>query len=343
MENGSYDVTLKFAEVFFNQAGQRVFDVSLEGQTVLDDFDIFNEAGGQNIAVDRTFTVDVNDNSLNLDFLASLDKAKVSAIEIKPTPSIKTITGSSDNDTLIGNAEDELIFGLDGNDQLQGREGNDILWGGTGNDILWGQDGNDSIAGEGGNDILLGGLGNDSLNGGEGVDRLQEIADTNFSLTNTQLTGMGTDTFSGFELALLKGGASNNIINAVNTTNLRVNLQGAGGNDTLVGGAMNDTLYGQDGDDVLYGNNDNDTLVGGSGNDTFVLQSLVGRDIIHDFTDGIDLIGLEADLSFGDLSITNNPGGTATLIRDTTNNNQLIAIINNFDAADLTAADFTTI
>ena len=37
----------------------------------------------KNIAVDKSFTVDVTDGSLDLDFLASLDNAKVSAIEIK--------------------------------------------------------------------------------------------------------------------------------------------------------------------------------------------------------------------------------------------------------------------
>ena len=83
--NGSYDVTLKFAEVFFNDAGKRVFDVNLEDELVLDDFDIYEAAGGKDVAVERTFTVGVSDGSLDLDFLASLDNAKVSAIEIKPS------------------------------------------------------------------------------------------------------------------------------------------------------------------------------------------------------------------------------------------------------------------
>jgi len=183
----------------------------------------------------------------------------------------------------------------------------------------------------------------DTLYGGSGFDRIVEIADVDLTLSNNQLLGNGTDTLREFESANLQGGAGNNQIDAAGVTLLNVTLQGASGDDTLIGGGKNDFLNGQDGNDVLYGNNNNDTLVGGSGNDTFVLQSLIGRDIINDFTDGIDSIGLEADLSFGDLSITDNPGGTATLIRDTTNNNQLIAIINNVDAADLTAADFTTI
>ena len=103
VENGSYDVTLKFAEVFFNNAGQRVFDVAAEGQTVLDDFDIVESAGGKNIATDRTFTVGVSDGTLDLDFSSIVDKAKVSAIEIKPNvPSFRTNAGGNAYDDLGG-------------------------------------------------------------------------------------------------------------------------------------------------------------------------------------------------------------------------------------------------
>ena len=83
--NGSYDVTLHFAETVFFREGQRVFDVSAEDESILDDFDIIDEAGGQDIALERTFTVGVNDGTLNLDFVAEVNNAKVSAIEIKPS------------------------------------------------------------------------------------------------------------------------------------------------------------------------------------------------------------------------------------------------------------------
>ena len=83
--NGSYDVTLHFAETVFYQPGRRVFDVSAEDQLILDNFDIISEAGGKDIALERTFTVGVNDGTLELDFLAEVNNAKISAIEIKPT------------------------------------------------------------------------------------------------------------------------------------------------------------------------------------------------------------------------------------------------------------------
>ena len=82
LTNGSYDVTLHFAEIFFNQSGKRVFDVTLEDQLVLDDFDIYDQAGGKDLALEKTFNVNVNDGSIDLDFLSSVDLAKISAIEI---------------------------------------------------------------------------------------------------------------------------------------------------------------------------------------------------------------------------------------------------------------------
>lgn len=55
---GPATVTLYFAETFQTQPGARQFDVVISGQTVLHDFDIFAEAGGKNIALQKTFTVD---------------------------------------------------------------------------------------------------------------------------------------------------------------------------------------------------------------------------------------------------------------------------------------------
>ncbi len=50
-----YDVRLYFAESTFHAAGKRRFDVTINGQKVLSDFDIFQEAGGANIAVLKEF------------------------------------------------------------------------------------------------------------------------------------------------------------------------------------------------------------------------------------------------------------------------------------------------
>ncbi len=48
-------VTLYFAESYWTAAGQRTFNVAINGQTVLTAFDIFVEAGGANRAIARAF------------------------------------------------------------------------------------------------------------------------------------------------------------------------------------------------------------------------------------------------------------------------------------------------
>ena len=70
------------AEIHWGAAGQRVFDVKAEGKVVLDNFDIFRAAGGKNIAHDKTFTVEVTDGRLDLDFVSLVNHAQVNAIAV---------------------------------------------------------------------------------------------------------------------------------------------------------------------------------------------------------------------------------------------------------------------
>ncbi len=86
MPNGAYWVRLKFAETYWSASRKRQFSVRVEGTTILTDFDIFAEAGGKYIAVDREFRVDVMDGELTLDFirLMGYDNPMVSAIEVWP-------------------------------------------------------------------------------------------------------------------------------------------------------------------------------------------------------------------------------------------------------------------
>jgi Malectin domain len=83
--NGTYAVTLDFAEMYWNAAGKRIFDVTIEGQPVLQNFDIYAAAGGAQIALQRNATVTVSDGVLNIVGTASVDQAKFSAIEIVPS------------------------------------------------------------------------------------------------------------------------------------------------------------------------------------------------------------------------------------------------------------------
>jgi len=85
--NGRYQVTLKFSENYWNCSGCRTFNVSSEGSQVLSSFDIYAAAGGARYtAVDRTFTTNVTDGNLDLQFTGVVDNAKVDAIAITPLP-----------------------------------------------------------------------------------------------------------------------------------------------------------------------------------------------------------------------------------------------------------------
>ena len=68
--NGTYRIDLAFAELQLKKAGARIFNVSIEGSSVLSNFDVYDEAGGRLIALDRTFTVEVTDGVLNINFAA---------------------------------------------------------------------------------------------------------------------------------------------------------------------------------------------------------------------------------------------------------------------------------
>jgi len=83
LDPGEYTVRLYFAEIWIGAAfvGGRVFDVEIEGQPFLTNFDVFAEAGFETATV-RESTIQVNDGNLNIEFLHVFQNPKVSAIEI---------------------------------------------------------------------------------------------------------------------------------------------------------------------------------------------------------------------------------------------------------------------
>jgi hypothetical protein len=85
LANGIYTVTLHFAETYSTDPGQRVFDVSIEGQLLLDDLDVFLEIGGST-ALEKVFSgIVVQDGQLNIDFSASTYLPLINGIEILST------------------------------------------------------------------------------------------------------------------------------------------------------------------------------------------------------------------------------------------------------------------
>ena len=156
----------------------------------------------------------------------------------------------------------------------------------------------------------------------------------------------------------LFGGSDNDTIYGYEDSDT---LEGGAGSDTLYGGADNDTLKGGTGNDILDGGTGRDILTGGDGNDTFVIRAGDGSssyifpqtNFIHDFENGVDLIGLDNGLTFAELTIEQGTAGSFqvagynfhydytshTLVRITATGEYLVMIANT-NASDITATNF---
>ena len=82
LANGDYVVTLKFAETYWTTAGQRLFDVVMEGREVVSNLDLVAEVGPK-AAYDVEVPVRVTDGVLNISFHTGRNNAQVSAIVVE--------------------------------------------------------------------------------------------------------------------------------------------------------------------------------------------------------------------------------------------------------------------
>ncbi|HEY5242833.1 MAG TPA: malectin [Polyangiaceae bacterium] len=81
--NGTYTVTLKFAELYVTGPGMRLFAIAINGATVETSFDIYAAAGAMNTAVDRSYPVTVSGGQIEIDFTqGAVQFPKVDAIQI---------------------------------------------------------------------------------------------------------------------------------------------------------------------------------------------------------------------------------------------------------------------
>jgi hypothetical protein len=79
--SGDYLVTLKFAEIYWTQVGRRVFNVLVQGTTVLSNLDLVARVGPK-AAYDVSVPAHVTTGPLTLTFQTVIDSAKVSAIVV---------------------------------------------------------------------------------------------------------------------------------------------------------------------------------------------------------------------------------------------------------------------
>lgn len=213
---------------------------------------------------------------------------------------IESIGDRFDDDDDDDDNDDDDNGGGDRN-RLKGTRGDDQIEGNNKNNNLKGLQGDDEIDGRNGNDALFGGSGNDALVGNNGNDRLVGEA--------------GEDTLSGGDG--------------------RDQLLGGGAKDVLFGGKGDDVLDGQDGDDIVFGGRTGrDTLTGGTGRDIFGTKRKSGLDVVTDYVDGVDRIGLAKGLDFRKLTFTQQAGGTLI----TAGSDQLL-FVNNATATSFTKRD----
>ena len=228
---------------------------------------------------------------------------------------------SDDDITLAG---DSLTVGAEGTDTLSGVESASLAGGSSANvidaanatvgfpvaidglagaDSLLGSFTSGTLLGGAGNDTLAPKGGNDSIAGGSEADRLIATTFGDLVLTDTQLTGAGTDSLSGIEQASLTGDGSQNQLDA-----------GAfSGTVTLSGGTNTDTLVGAAGSDMLDGGSDTNDFIRQTANAD---QQLTDTEVSGDGTDtlvGVERASLTGGAAGNQLDASAFTGGPVTL------------------------------
>jgi len=103
--NGDYTVRLHFAEIYWTQPNRRIFDVAIEGTTVINGLDLVAEVGALTADI-REFQTTVSDGVLEVEFLHNFENPKISAIEIlsdtpiQPTPPTINVTSPMEGEVI---------------------------------------------------------------------------------------------------------------------------------------------------------------------------------------------------------------------------------------------------
>ena len=193
--------------------------------------------------------------------------------------------GTLTSTTLTGNGSDTLA-GLE-HASLAGDGGPDeIDASGFGGAVeIAGYGGDDILTGGPRGDTFQGGVGNDTFYGGPGSDLVVEGVDGASVLTDSSLTGQGTDILDSIESARISGLTGNDTIDASGFAGF-AELRGGAGNDSLTAPRGGSRLEGEDGDDALTGGPGADAFEAGAGNDRTFSRDEVTEQV--DCGDGAD-------------------------------------------------------
>ncbi len=262
--------------------------------TVIDLSSVFSDRDNDNTAIGKSISLNSNE-----DLVTAMIEGNNLILDYQPNQSgIAEITIEAESEGQI--VTDTFSVTVEEEKYLVGGEEDNELEGSSGNDRIFGGMGDDSIFGGMGDDFLIGLADNDLIEGGEGDDYL-----VGYHHDDSILGNEGDDTLFGNQ-----------------------------GNDDLDGGADSDLLSGGAGDDLLNGGAGNDTLWGKEGADIFVLEPGSGWDVINDFTDGIDRIGLAAGLVWSELTVVGSDEATIIDSDDRT-----LAVLSGVDASLISIED----
>lgn len=246
--------------------------------------------------------------------------------------------GTAGDDLLKGTGGDDVMLGRLGDDTLQGLAGNDFLSGGGGDDVLNGGSGNDTLNGGAGQDQLLGGSGDDLIVVSVGKSPVSDVIDGG--------SGFDTLSFAGFQqqVTLILSDADSPItgVEAVIGTSFddeiygqrvsRGALDGADGNDILIGGHERDTLTGGAGDDHLQTDFQRAMESGGEGADTLFTSNGIST---LDGGAGDDLLRAEGRHN----ELTGGDGADVFQFDNATRNGNLIQDLTGQDVIDISHID----
>ncbi|MGD9649764.1 MAG: type I secretion C-terminal target domain-containing protein [Dongiaceae bacterium] len=189
---------------------------------------------------------------------------------IPEAPKGLTLTGKEGfNDELIGSDYDDVITDKDGVALAHGAAGNDVIK--ITFAAAWDNDGKASNAPV-----------SDGISGGYGNDEITITMNNKkfvIALYADEAKESGQD---GHDKVTLLG------------TYDKSTVYLGGGDDIFYGGSGDDTVYGGEGDDIIYGGGGVDKLTGGEGADIFAWNKgdESERDIIYDFTPGVDKLDI---------------------------------------------------
>ncbi len=190
------------------------------------------------------------------------------------------------------------LDGGDGDDHLVGHGGQDILFAGaSGHDVLEGGASDDALLSESmDGDVMDAGAGNDQLVANYPCAGHQFIGGDGFDVGGFARVGTSFDTaaerrrqsihaqigFRSYQPAFCEREEGTQLANDIEI------LEGAGGDDELIGNDEDNVIWGWGGDDVIRGRGGNDVIEGHEGDDQIYggsgqdrLRGNAGNDVIH--------------------------------------------------------------